>query len=98
MFTELRELTAAGNWDAFSLDVSGVTATDAVGLKQLQDLTTALPRVRITAINQALELKFAMLGMTESLLKQKSLSRLRTTPRFAVSLSRTDQGTCERSR
>jgi len=49
MFTELRELTAADNWDAFRLNLSGVTATDAVGLKQLQDLTTALPRVHLFA-------------------------------------------------
>ena len=56
-FTELRELTAAADWDTLRLNLSGVTSSDSVGLSELLLLITSLPRVRITAINEGLELR-----------------------------------------
>ena len=69
MFTELREVTAAAEWNAFRLDISGVTSTDSVGLKALLRLSDLLPRVRITAIPEGFELTLAILGMTAAVLE-----------------------------
>ena len=65
----LRQLAAATGGDSFRLDLSGVTFCDSCGLREILLWSRSQPAMRIIAVNQKLERKMTLAGMTEILLR-----------------------------
>ena|SRR5687768_9772601 len=71
---KLRKLAAAANWETFRVDLSGVTFCDSSGLREILGWSRSLP-LQIIAVNQRLERKIALAGMTEILLSPDAWGR-----------------------
>jgi anti-anti-sigma factor len=71
---KLRTLAAAANWDTIRLDLSGVAFCDSSGLREILGWSRSLP-LQIIAVDQRLERKIALAGMTEILLSPGAWGR-----------------------